>query len=407
VREGRDVRSNHPVPQVVPAAELFDAVVALVPDDDRKAVRESLEITHPRHPFDEQCLVADRLIPGAPWSFAARDLEGATNRRLRPLAREPFLEVPLDLDVVDVIELEDLRAFLRDPVATFVRRSLEANLPRPTIEIDDILPVDPKGLEAYRIGQDLLDARLQGTDDTAWRRAERAKGTLPPGVLEDRLFNDLSGEVTDLLAAAAGLGLRTGEPILHDVDVTLANGVRIVGTIPLGLGDSSPGPGRIQFTRPKPTHRLEAWLDLMVLVASEPTVSWRSVVVTRAKNKGGKLSPVVLEPAVSDDVAVMAADALSLVVDLFGKGRCEPLPLFSAYSPVVHDGASTDAAWKDHNGRGDGTSPAVRLVFGDVDIDEIDDIAPRPGDPGVTGNRVERYAHHLWGTVDRTSKSVV
>jgi exodeoxyribonuclease V gamma subunit len=406
VREGRDVRSNHPVPQVVPAAELFDAVVALVPEGDRTAVRESLEVTHPRHPFDEECLVANRLVTGAPWSFAARDLDGATRRRLRPPVREPFLEVPLDRDNVEVVELEDLRAFLRDPVATFVRRSLEADLPRPTDEIDDILPVDPDGLETHRIGQDLLDARLQGIDDTTWRRAERAKGALPPGVLEDRLFDDLSAEVADLLAAAAALGVTTGDPIPRDVDVTLAGGIRIVGTIPLGLDGSSPGPGRVQFTRPKHTHRLEAWLDLMVLVASDPNVPWRSVVVTRAESRGKTLTPVVLEPAASDHAAGMAAEALALVVGLYGKGLCEPLPLFSAYSPAVHNGASADGAWKDHNGRGDGTRPAVRLVFGDVDVDEIDDMAPRADDPGATGNRVERYAHHLWGTVDRTSKPV-
>jgi len=42
-----------------------------------------------------------------------------------------------------------------------------------------------------------------------------------------------------------------------------------------------------------------------------------------------------------------------------------------------------------------------------VDVDEIDELAPREGDPGVSGNRVERFAHHLWGAVDRTSKRLV
>ena len=314
--------------------------------------------------------------------------------------------MPLDREAIDVVELEDLRAFLRDPVATFVRRSLEANLPRPTDEIDDILPVDPSGLEMYRIGQDLLDARLQGIDDTTWRRRERAKGALPPGVLEDRLFDNLSGEVGDLLSKAADLGVGTGDPILHEVDVTLTGGIRIVGTIPLTLDGQSPGPGRVQFTRPKPVHRLEAWLDLMVLVASNPRVPWRSVAVTRAPAKGRPLNPVVLEAAASDDVGGMATDALVDIVGLYNKGLCEPLPLFAAYSPAVHMGTSADAAWVNHRGRGDGRQPAVRLVFGDVEVDEIDDMTPREADPGVTGNRVERYAHHLWGIVDRTSGSV-
>ena len=405
VREGRDVRSSHPVPQIVPAAELFDAVVALVPEGDRPAARESFETTHPRHSFDEQCLVAGALVPGTPWSFAARDLDAAERRRHRPDHRRPFLDAPLEQDAVEVVELEDLHAFLADPVATFVRQALGANLPRATDEIDDVLPVDPDGLELHRLGQDLLESRVQGIDDTVWRSSERAKGTLPPGVLEDRLFTDVSNEVDALLTEAAHLGIRSGDPVLYDVDVTLADGVRIVGTVPLGLDDPTPGPGRVQFTRPRESHRLGAWLDLMMLVASEPTVPWRSVVVTRAAGRGRPLEPVVLEPAPSGDLRAMATTALVRVVDLYRRGLREPLPLFSSYSAAVHAGGSADASWRDHEGRGDGTRPAVRLVFGDVDVDEIDALPARADDPGATGNRVERYAHHLWGAVDETSRT--
>ena len=407
VREGRDVRSSHAVPQVVPAAELFDAVVGLVPQGDRPAVRESLEITHPRHPFDEQCLVEDGLVPGSVWSFAPRDLDGAERRRNRPDHRQPFLGAPLEQHRIEVVEVEELHSFLRDPVSTFVRRSLGATLPRPVDEIDDVLPVDPDGLEIHRLGQDLLEARLQGIDDAGWRRSERARGALPPGVLEDRLFDELSAEVGALLAEAANLGIRFGDPDLHDVDVTLPGGVRIVGTVPLGLDGPAPGPGRLQFTRPKAIHRLAAWLDLMMLVASEPDVPWRSVVVTRASGKGKKLTPVVLEPAPGDDNAAVATGALSLVVDLYRRGLGEPLPLFSGYSPAVYAGKSADGEWKSHEGRGDGIHPAVRLVFGDIDVDELEDLPLSEGDPGTTGTRVERWAHHLWGSVDATSRAVV
>ena len=406
VREGRDVRLSHPVPQVVPAAELFDAVIGLVPPADRPAVREWLEITHPRHPFDEPCLVVGGLVPGTAWSFAARDLDGAERRRSRPDHRRPFLDVPLVGEATGVVELEELHAFLRDPVSTFVRRSLGARLPRPVDEIVDVLPVDPDGLEIHRLGQDLLEARLQGIDAAGWRRSERAKGALPPGVLEDRLFDDLSAEVDALLAEAAALGIRAGDPVLRDVDVTLTDGSRIVGAVPLGLDGPASGPGRLQFTRPKEAHRLAAWLDLMVLVASQPDVPWRSVVVTRASARGGSLTPVVLEPVPGDDPGAMANGALSTVVDLFRRGRREPLPLFGAYSPAVHAGKSADGEWKGRQGRGDGSHPAVRLVFGDVDVDEIEDLPPREGDPGATGTRVERWAHHLWGAVEATSRAV-
>jgi exodeoxyribonuclease V gamma subunit len=402
VREGRDVRSGHPVPQVVPAAELFDAVVGLHPEGEQPEVRLRLEVEHPRHPFDEVCLEADTLRAGGPWSFARRDLAGARGRRTRPMRRPGFLGSPLVSGDEGPVELDALRAFLRDPVGTFVSRTLQATLPRSADDVQDILPVEPDGLEKYHIGQNLLDARLRGTDDDTWRRVERAKGALPPGVLEDRLFADVSDEVDAMLTEAVIRGVGSGEPVLREVDVIVPEGTRIVGTVPLGLVSPHEGPGRILFSRPKEAYRLEAWLDLMVLVATDPTVPWRSVVVTRTATKGAPLHPIDLVPVQGPDLQDRASDALGLVVDLYRKGLTEPLPLFASYSPAVHGGGSADDAWKRYNGGGDGTGPAVRLVFGDVDVDEIDELPPLDGDPAGVGNRAERFAHHLWGTVDAT-----
>jgi exodeoxyribonuclease V gamma subunit len=320
--------------------------------------------------------------------------------------RPPFLDGPIEVSTGGTVQLEELRGFLRDPVATFVRRTLEASLPRAADEVPDILPVELDGLELYRVGQDLLDARLRGADDTAWRRRERAKGTLPPGVLEDALFDGLSSEVGDMLTEAAVRNITGGAAQHGSVDVTVADGTRIVGTVPLTLTSPRAGSGRILFNRPKDTYRLEAWLDLMMLVASDPTTSWHAVVVTRAEGKDKPLKPIELVPVAVPDLRAQAVAALGLVVDLYRKGLSEPLPLFAAYSPAVHSGKSSDDKWRNHRGGGDGTRPAVRLVFGDIDVDELDELPDGVDDPEGPGNRVERYARHLWGTVDATSELV-
>jgi exodeoxyribonuclease V gamma subunit len=406
VRDGRDIRSNHVVPQVVPAAELFDAVVALHLEEDRAAARTTLEVAHPRHPFDEACLVPGELGTPTPWSFADRDRTGAEGRRARPLQRPPFLDEPIGASTGGTVELEELRSFLRDPVGTFVRRTLEASLPRAADEVQDILPVELDGLELYRVGQDLLDARRRGTDDAAWRRRERAKGSLPPGVLEDALFAGLSSEVGAMLAEAALRDIAPGIAELHPVDVAVADGTRIVGTVPLTLAPPRAGSGRILFNRPKDIYRVEAWLDLMMLVGSEPTTAWHAVVVTRAEGKDKPLKPIELVPVAAPDLRALAVDALGLVVDLYRKGLTEPLPLFAAYSPAVHSGKAPDDKWRNHRGGGDGTRPAVRLVFGDIDVDELDELPGGVDDPEGPGNRVERYARRLWGTVDATTEQV-
>jgi exodeoxyribonuclease V gamma subunit len=204
-------------------------------------------------------------------------------------------------------------------------------------------------------------------------------------VLEDALFAGLSSEVGDMLAEAALRNIAPGIAELRPVDVAVADGTRIVGTVPLTLAPPRAGSGRILFNRPKDAYRLEAWLDLMMLVGSEPTTAWHAVVVTRAEGKKQPLKPIELVAVAAPDLRAQAVDALGLVVDLYRKGLTEPLPLFAAYSPAVHSGKSPDDKWRNHRGGGDGTRPAVRLVFGDVDV---------------------RYARHLWGTVDATSELV-
>ncbi len=413
VRDGRDVRSNHVVPRVVPAAELFDAVVGLAPSGEQRTRLESrLEVTHPRHPFDERCLVEGGLMEGVVWSFDPSDLLGAELRRVRPTRREAFMTEGLHVEHDDVIQLSDLHSFLADPVDWFLRRSLDVSLPRSTEEVEAVLPVSLNGLELHKLGQDILDCRAKGVTDDTWRVVQRAKGTLPPGVLEAKTVDELIAEIDEMEHEAVARGLVPGDPQCEDVDVALPNGSRIVGSIPLSLGGGACGPGRVQFTRPKSTDRLDAWLDLMVLVAHDPLRAWRSLIVTRAADKRSKLKPIDLVPRPGEgpgedrDEALRthALGALEVVANLYRRGAEEPLPLFPGYSPAQHADRSGDSSWKSFDGRGDATKPAVRVVFGDIEVDELEDIPTRPGDPagGDGSGRAERFANHLWGTVAST-----
>lgn len=152
----------------------------------------------------------------------------------------------------------------------------------------------------------------------------------------------------------------------------------------------------------------------MVLVAQDATRPWRSLVVTRARNKHQKLEPIDLVPrpvGPGDPVEGArgaAMHALAVCVDLFVRGTREPLPLFAGYSPAQHADRSGDGEWRTYDGRGDATRPAVRVVFGDIEVDELEEVPPRPDDPfdGTEGGRAEGYARYLWGTVAATCEDV-
>jgi len=417
VRDGRDVRSNHTVPPVVPVAELLETLVALGADAGPGGAVGGLEVMHPRHPFDEPCLTPDGIVPGLVWSFDPEDLDGAIRRRARPSARTPFMTTPLAADDDDVLELAELRAFLADPVSRFVARALEVTLPRVAEDVDVTLPVEPNGLELHQLGKDLLESRSAGATDAEWRSLARAKGAFPPGVLEERTASDLISEVDEMMQEATIRGLRPGDPELFPIDLVLPSGARIIGEVPLQLGPGRAGPGRIRFTRPKAVDVLDAWLDLMVLGASEPATSWRALVVTRAAGKGKPLEPVdlVASPAPEGTAdphgyqQAVALAALDTVVDLYRRGMREPLPLFPTYSRLEYEGGAGHTAWRSYDGRGDATGAAVRLVFGDIDVEELEELPARPDDPGADhdgAGRAVRLAHHLWGTVDASVERV-
>src|SRR5690606_17638311 len=75
-------------------------------------------------------------------------------------------------------------------------------------------------------------------------------------------------------------------PAQRAVDVVLADGTRVVGTLADRLQADAPGPVRLTYSTAKPANRVAAWLDLMAAVGTDPTTDWRSVGVNRVSGSG-------------------------------------------------------------------------------------------------------------------------
>ena len=404
VRDGKDVRTNQEIPRSVVAAELFDAVLALIDVEQRSAVADVLEVRHPRHPFDEKCFTKGALGEVGSWGFDPSDLDGALTRRRRTAQARPFLVDLLPSNRAEIIDLGELHSFLAHPVAAFVGRALEARLPRKEERLSTLLPVALTDLEKWKIGDRMLAARLDGLDPDAWLELERARGTLPPGVLEDELVDELDGIVAAITAEATAHGVRQGGAEPFEVDVELGDRTRIVGTVPLRLDPATPGPARVQYKKVQPVDRLAAWLDLMALAASDPSGDWRSVVIGRAPDTRVVVEAVDLVPAgfgAADGIE--PCTALEVAVDCYWRGMREPIPLFPVLSYEQHRSTARSSHWVSHWGGGDGEHAAVRLAFPDLDYQALMALPSRPGDPPGTGGRVDCFAEYLWGSFDRSA----
>ncbi len=265
---GRDERTNVERPPAVPVGELLDVVDRTVRTSDGLPARAHLVVQHPLQPFDARNYTVGELVPGCVWSFDPVNLEGAKASVGRREPRRPFLAGPLpdiDTDGTPTVELDDVDRFLRHPVRAFLRQRLGIRLGLDVEDIDDALPVDLDGLERWGLGDRLLSARMAGAPMEACLAAERARGLMPPGALADQIFDRVVPDVQALVAVA--MHAEGEEPTSLDVNLTLGDGSRIVGTVPQVRGDVIHA---VTFSRLGPHHRLQAWLRLLVLTVGYP-----------------------------------------------------------------------------------------------------------------------------------------
>jgi exodeoxyribonuclease V gamma subunit len=387
----------------VPVGEILDAVDALVVAGHGEArAREHIVIRHPLQPFDPRNFTIDELGTPGPFSFDRHAAEGAV-RALQPRrAAEPFLTSPLPPPNTDGgLALDDLIAFLEQPVKAFLRQRLGLSLLRDEEVPADSLDVQLDNLRQWSIGDRLLKARLAGADAETCIQAEWRRQSLPPGELGRRLVNELMSKVEPLVLASSDLRATPGRAI--DVTVEI-DGRRITGTVGRIHGDSIV---RVEYSSLGPKHRLRAWAQLLALTAAEPSVQWQAVTLGRGP-RDVRVSQSILGPLDRDTARMHLQDLLFL----YDKGMREPLPLAVKTSHTYASlrrrgmpaqGAQTKAAlqWVTDRFPGEQDDPAHVLIWGErPSLELLTSVGPRPDELGDDRWRESRrfglLARQLW-----------
>jgi exodeoxyribonuclease V gamma subunit len=382
---GADERTGAERPPAVPVGELLDVLdrTATVAGGDR-SVRDRVLVRHPLQPFDARNFADGQLgVPG-PFSFDGAAYAGARALRGERHPAAVFLPRPLaDDGLGDTVELEELVRFLEHPAKSFLRGRLGVSTLAEEEEPADALPVELDPLAQWQIGDRLLEAGLAGVSREQSVRAEWLRGDLPPGPLGAAVVDPIADEVQALVDKTAAL--RAGDPQALDVAVHLDDGVRVVGTVSGLHGDRLV---RVVYSKLGPKHRLRAWVQLLVLAASDahrPPPTLAAATVGRGRS-GPAISLLSAPPA--DE----AARALASLVALYRIGRREPLPLSAktsacyaekrrAGSPPTACGKKAALEWrKTFDGReiGEHGDPEHVRVWGDAPFEALLHAAPRP-----------------------------
>ncbi len=206
IHQGRDPRSNEPVPVPPVLAELVDACTALG------------GVTHRVHtllPESATNFVSTDDEP--PVSFdpvalkGARALDARLGHRQSPRPPRP---APATLDHEGVVGVDDLIAFFRNPARALLRRRLGVSVDVVGTDLDDDLPVEADGLVRWRIGSALLEADLQGLDVDRAEQAQVLSGILPPGGLAGAVIHDVRARADRVAAAVrAHTASPSGDPL--------------------------------------------------------------------------------------------------------------------------------------------------------------------------------------------------
>lgn len=382
-------------PPAVPVGELLESAALTCgrPADD-------LVLHHPLQSFDTRNLTPDALLPRRVLSFDPAALAGARTAAAERVPVPPLLPGPLPpRPGGGIVSVEQLLAFVLNPVGTFLRTRLDVLLPLEADEPSESIPVELDSLEKWQVGDRALEQLLAGRTPQQVAGSLRRSGMLPPGALGDDVLREV-GRTAERIAGEAA-PLRTESAQTLEVDVDLGDGRRLIGTVG-GLHGSTLV--TTTYSSLSARHRLQAWIGLLALAAGRPEVGDPAAAAV-GRRRGG--AATVRYAGVD---AEEARARLRDLLDLYERGMTEPLPMplktgYSyaralASSARVSPTSAKFAAREDWEGKsfpGENALGPHAYLYGAGSRIEVLLDRPRPEEAwsGAT-TRLGQYATRLW-----------
>ncbi len=222
------------------------------------------------------------------------------------------------------LALAELERFFKQPVRHLLEQRLNVDLGARAAQLVGEEPLEPSGLEGWRLGQRLLDWMVADVAPEGSRELLRAEGLLPPGPPGDRLHDQKRAEVAPLAAAVREHEIGTPlRPVL--LDARLPDGTRLRGEI----GDLwRGGMVRRQWATLKAKNVLCAWIAHLGQCVARGAAAQPSALIGRVDGE-----VVVRRFRVAHDAAALLADLVALYRD----GAARPLSFFPGCSQAYLD----------------------------------------------------------------------
>ncbi len=391
---GADERTNAPRPPCVPLSELLDTVQGMTHGD--------IVVKHPLQPFDPRNFTEGALAENRAFSHDRQALAAA---RAAVGVRHPWHRMTLPglppLQRTDLTPL-DLAAFMRSPIAAFLKSRLGITLRKADDPAPEQIPVHLNPLQKWQVGDRTTRLLAAGEAVDRVAAAARARGDLPPGALGAEVLAAVGREAADVAQRYETLREGTARQI-HTV-IALPDGHRISGVIADVFGDSIL---RYTFSKAKPRDRLRLWAELLCLAIAHPQTRWSA----RLVSKDGGIVLACPPPAT-------AYESLTELVELYWAGMSSLLPLPVATSYAYAQGrmegknasmalrAARLSQWQNRYGA-ERDDPEIVALWGvDAEVDVLLDEVPQAHENWFDeATRFGMLARRLWEPILRAGQT--
>jgi exodeoxyribonuclease V gamma subunit len=326
---GADPRDGSEREPSVLVSELLDVAARYHAQPEQ--ARGRLVLHHPLQPFSPAAFGAseDAGDDGSPrrYSYRGEWYPGAAAAHAVRRRPGPWAAAPLPArEPEHALSLAELRGFLRDPPAAFLRQRLALRLPEDSVPYADVEPlVAPgAGLQRHLLQRAVFDALLKGDIDDL-QASLRARAMLLSGPMGRHVLDALLDEVRPYADAFARW--RQGDATARRFELDLG-GMRLHGRIDdlyrNGLArmrfDDLHGPAQI-------AHGLD-WLALSALGDTRPLVQFARFACVPGMQPRSALVPE------------QAKEALLDLLTLRARGLREPLPFLPRAGWIWYEGES-------------------------------------------------------------------
>ena len=249
---GQSIQNNEPIPPSVVISELLDVL--------RDSYRLSdLVIHHPLQAFSRQYFQGRAEL----YSFSQTDCDTATALISSVQATSTWWQGEIAADSSEVIDVNDLFAFYRNPQRYFVQRKLSVFLHGLALEADEREPFSIDALDAYQIDQQWIDAALSGGEMSV--KKLQAEGGWLSGICGDIQFEQRQQNIAAFVERIRSKGM--GDKIEdQEIDVPVGQ-YRLVGKL---ANRYQQGSLLYRFTNLKGKDLLQAWLQHLLINHIQP-----------------------------------------------------------------------------------------------------------------------------------------